>query len=210
MMQSSEVVDLLRRAQAGDREALDRLLAALRPRLEHLARGYVEPGGVRESAADLVQEAALRIWQKLDQFRGTEDPEQTAAMFHEWVSQLVRHLARDRQRDRHAQRRQPPQPLVRLDAAAPDGSGAEQGRREPAASGPTPSANVRADEQARLLQAALARIPETADREILRLCFFEGLSLRQIAERLQVSYDKIRQSYHRGLRFLERELEGLL
>jgi len=209
-MQPAEICDLLRRAQGGDREALDRLLVALRPRLEHLARGYVKPSGAGESTADLVQEAALRIWQKLDQFRGVEDAEQTAAMFYEWVSQLVRHLALDRQRDRHAQRRRPPQPLVRLDADAPDGSGAEQDRREPAASGPTPSANVRADEEVTLLQAALTRIPETADREILRLCFFEGLSLRQIADRLQVSYDKIRQSYHRGLRFLERELEGLL
>ena len=118
-------------------------------------------------------------------------------------------MALDRQRDRHALRRQPPQPLVRLDAAAPDASGTEQRRREPAASGPTPSANARADEEALLLQAALNRIPDPADREILRLCFFEGLSLRQIADRLQVSYDKVRQSYHRGLRFLERELEGL-
>jgi RNA polymerase sigma factor (sigma-70 family) len=208
-MQSSELCDLLRRAQAGEREALDRLLVALRPRLEHLARGCVEPSGAGESTADLVQEAALRIWQKLDQFRGVDDAEQTVAVFHEWVGQLVRHLALDRQRDRHAQRRQPPQPLVRLDAPVPDGSGTEHGRREAAASGPTPSANVRADEEALLLQAALNRIPDPADRETLRLCFFEGLSLRQIAERLQVSYDKVRQSCHRGLRFLEQELEGL-
>ena len=48
------------------------------------------------------------------------------------------------------------------------------------------------------------------DREIVRLCFFDGLSLRQIAERLQLSYDKVRQRYHRSLKVLERELGGLL
>lgn len=191
-------------ARDGDRQAMERLLAALGPHLESLARRYAEPGA-QESVADLVQEAAVRIWQKLAQFQGGED-EQTAAMFHDWLSQLVRNLALDRQRERHAQRREPPGGVLPLQAAGTS----EAQPPEPPAAGPTPSANARTEEQANLIRAALDNLPQVVDREIMRLCFFEGLSLRQIADRLQLSYDKVRERYHHSLRVLERELRGLL
>ena len=46
---------------------------------------------------------------------------------------------------------------------------------DPAADQPTPSMNVRADEQSRQVQEALAKIPDETDRELLRLRFFEGV-----------------------------------
>jgi RNA polymerase sigma factor (sigma-70 family) len=69
--------------------------------------------------------------------------------------------------------------------------------------------NLRTDEQARLVQAALERLADDTDRAILRLRFFDGLSLRQIAERLALSYDKVREHYQSGLGQLERELGRL-
>ena len=48
-MLQPHLLDYLRLAQKGDQQALDRLLAALRPRLEQLARRYAEPGGATES-----------------------------------------------------------------------------------------------------------------------------------------------------------------
>jgi RNA polymerase sigma factor (sigma-70 family) len=200
----------LRLAQQGDRQAMDRLLAALRPRLEQLARRYAEPGCSHASTADLVQEAALRLWQRVAQFQGGRDDEQTAAMFQDWVRQLVRHLARDRQRQRHAQRREPLGGVRRLDLAAPSGSSGHPGANDPAAGGSTPSAKVGADEQARLIRKALEKIPDPMNRSIIELCFFDGLSLRQIAGWLNLSYDKVRQGYHRSLRLLERELGDVL
>jgi RNA polymerase sigma factor (sigma-70 family) len=197
-------------AQQGDRQALERLLAALRPQLERLARRYAEPGGSRASTADLVQEAAVRLWQRLAQFRGGPDDEQTGAMFQDWLRQLVRHLAQDRQRQRHAQRREPPQGLRRLGAAAAGESSGNPGGDDPAASGSTPSAQVRADEQARLIRQALEKITDPTNRTIVELCFFEGLSLRQIAGRLNLTYDRVRQGYHRSLKLLERELGDVL
>jgi RNA polymerase sigma factor (sigma-70 family) len=202
--------DLLRRAQGGDRQAVDELLVLLRPHLEQLARKYADPDRATASTADLVQEAGLRIWQKLDQFKGADDEGQTLAMFGDWVGQIVRHLGLDRQRQRHAQRRKPSKKLLRLDAGAADRTDTDAGRIDPAGSGPTPSANISAAERARLIQAAVERMPQETDRQIVRLCFFDGLSLRQIAEQLQLSYDKVRQRYHHSLKVLERELGGLL
>jgi RNA polymerase sigma factor (sigma-70 family) len=210
MLDASLVDELLRRARAGDRPAMERLLAELHPDLERLAHGHADPGSPGESTVDLVQEAALRIWQRLDQFRGGPDAEQTAAMFRDWVAQLVHHLGLDRQRRQHAQRREPPGKLIRLDGGKEGASGSEGAGLDPLASGPTASANVGAEEQARLIREAVARIPQLTDREIVRLCFFEGQSLRQVAESLQLSYDKVRERYHHALRVLERELGGLL
>jgi RNA polymerase sigma-70 factor (ECF subfamily) len=210
MLQPDLLYDFLKRARSGDRQGVDDLLSLVRPHLEQLARRYADPGAASESTADLVQEAALRIWQKLDQFRGGENYDQTAAMFSDWISQIVRHLALDRYRERHAQRREPSQGVLPLKSPGPGESTGLEGRIDPAASEPTPSANVQSGEQAQLVQRALAGIADDTDREIVRLCFFEGLSLRQIAERLDLSYDKVRERYHRSLKRLERELKGLL
>jgi len=210
MLQSGSIADLLRRARGGEKQAVEELLAGLRPHLENLARRYIDPGCATESTADLVQEAVFRIWQKLDQFRGGADEATTAAMFHDWLDQLVRHLGLDRQRERHAQCRQPPQQLIRLDDAKGADSSSNPSGIDPAASGPSPSSNAGAAEQAQWVRNALEKLSEARDRDIVRLCFFEGLSLRQIAERLNLSYDKVRERYHYSLRVLERELGGLL
>ena len=131
-------------------------------------------------------------------------------MFTDWVGQIVRHLALDRYRERHALCREPPQGVVRLGSPVPDNLTAPEGGFDPPTREPTPSANARSDEQAQLVHRALTNIADDTEREIVRLCFFEGLSLRQIAERLDLSYDKVRERYHRSLKRLERELKGLL
>lgn len=111
-------------------------------------------------------------------------------------------------RDRKAQRRRPPQKIVRLQQA-PTGASTSQGSAiDPADSELSPSQNVQADEQARRVRDRLARLPDPTDREIVRLRFFEGLSLRQIADRLQLSYDQVRDRYQHSMRRLERDLGG--
>ena len=210
MIESEGFHELLRQARAGDGQAMNWLVAILRPRLEQLARGYADPDRPDESASDLVQEAWLRVWQKLGQFRGAADNEQTAAVFHDWVGQIVRHLGLNRERDRNAQRRRPPQKPVRLAGGEPSESSSHGGGIDPAAGTPTPSATIQADEQAQMVRAAIERIPDTTDRTIVRLRFFDCLSLRQIAERLNLSYDKVRDRYQASMRLLERELGGLL
>jgi RNA polymerase sigma factor (sigma-70 family) len=185
---------------------MDRLLAVLRPRLEKLARRFAAPGSTQASTADLAQEAAVRLWQRLSQFQGGPDDAQTAAMFQEWLSQMVRHLAQDRERQRHAQRREPPRELRRIEHPGPGESSSAAAENDPPAGGPSPSANVQGDEQAQLIRRALEKITDPTNRKIVELCFFEGLSLRQIAGQLNLSYDKVRQGYHRSLKLLQREL----
>jgi RNA polymerase sigma-70 factor (ECF subfamily) len=202
--------DLLRAAQATDSQALERLLTLIRPHLEQVARGYADPTRPDASTSDLVQEAWLRAWQKLDQFQGAEADDDTLAMFRAWVGQIVRSLGLNAQRERNAQRRKPPQPIVPLDRPVPGQSTSQGGAIDPAAGEPTPSVAVRAGEQAEMLRKAIEGINDQTARQIVEMRFFDGLSLRQISQRVGLSYDKVRERYQATMGKLERELGGLL
>ncbi len=214
-MSEPESIDhLVRLAQGGDRQAMDELLSVLRPKMERIAASYADSGRPAESTNDLVQESLLRAWEKIDQFRGGDDDKETMAMFHGWVVQIVHRLGLNAQRDRRSQRRKPRGrailPLRETRGGSTRSRG--QGRRQalaPPAAGPTPSANARSNEEGALVHAALAKIPDDTNREIVRLRFFDGLSLRRISERLDLSYDKVRERYRIAIGYLENELGEL-
>jgi RNA polymerase sigma factor (sigma-70 family) len=203
-MEADGFRDLVMQAQAGDKQATTQLLAVIRPWLEQRARGYADPCQPDASASDLAQEAWLRAWQKLHQFHGSDDDEQTLAMFRVWVGRILQRLGLNALRDREAQHRKPPGAMVRL------GGTASQAGLDPAGSEPTPSAHAAVDEQVERVRRVLERIVDATDREIVRLRFFEGLSLRQIAERLQSNHENVRQRFHAVLRQLEHDLKELL
>jgi RNA polymerase sigma factor (sigma-70 family) len=204
------ICDDLRLAQKGDRQALDRFLAMLHPHLVKMVWQYGRQGFSPESTADLVQESCLRIWLRLHQFQGRQNRGQTSRMFWEWASQIVRRLVLDSHRRRNAQCRKPPRAVLRLAPANRNGTSNGKGWIDPAAGGPGPAANVRAGEEARLVQEALEKISDEKDRKILHLSFFDELSFRQIAGQLNVTYTRVQTGYHRGLRQLERDLGSLL
>lgn len=201
--------DLICRAQAGDAEAVEGLLAAVRPYLEAQARRYLNRMPGWDSIAHVVQDAWLRVWERLRQFDGAANDEETLAAFRKWVRTVLRNVGSNHVRDSHRKRRRPKQPLVSLDAGAPGRSPSQANAAEPAANQSTPSANVRAGEKAQMVLAAVDQLPDEKDRAIVRLRFFDGLSLRQIADRLQLSYDLVRERFRSSLRRLERRLEEL-
>jgi RNA polymerase sigma factor (sigma-70 family) len=200
---------LIASAQAGDAGAMDQLLELLRPYLEKLARDYADPDHASESTSDLVQESWLRAWQRLGQFSGGVAGEETLPMFRAWVGQIVHRLGLNRQRDRRAQRRQPAG--RRIIPLAQEGyrSEAGDGAAFPEAGGPTPSAAASLDEEAHLVHQAIDSLADGIDRAIIRLRFFESLSLRQVAERLQLSYDQVRDRFRASMSILERRLGDL-
>ena len=72
--------------------------------------------------------------------------------------------------------------------------------------GATPSHRAAAREEASHLLETLDRLPP-AQREILRLRHFEGLSHAEIAARLDLSPDAVRQKWVRALRGLRRQMQ---
>ncbi|HTU92671.1 MAG TPA: sigma-70 family RNA polymerase sigma factor [Gemmataceae bacterium] len=199
--------DLLARARDGDRTAIDELMARIRPWIEQMARQALPRPCPDRSVSDLVQEAWLRVWQKLNQFQGAADEAQSVAMFRAWLARIVARLGLNAVRDAGAQQRMPPGKLLPLDGGRAAGDSLPS--LDPSASEPTPSANVRAEERTRLVQEALVRLSDPLDRDIIRLRFFEGLSLRQVAHRLDCNHETVRQRYHALLVRLQQDLKEL-
>jgi len=207
-MAGDDIHDLVHRASAGDAAAIERLLELVRPHLEQVADRFIDRHHPSRSAQDLVQDAWIQAWQKLDQFHGTDqNGEQMLAMFRVWVGRILIRLGLNSARDRRARRRHPGGRLVRLDSRDPAQSSGNG--LEPPADILPPSAIARANEQARLIQEAMARCLGAEEREIVRLKFFDGLTLGQIAERLNLTYDQVRERHRAGMRRLERELGPL-
>lgn len=203
---------LLKRAQRGDPDALEKLLETSRPYLARVASGYADPFHAGESVSDLRQEAEIRAWQGLPTFEGGAGDRETEARFRTWLAQIVRRLAIDRHRTRTARKRQPETGRVRSlspparragDHASPAAD------HDPPAPGPTPSTAARDDERTGIIRRALDRIPDPVDQEIIRLYFFEQRSLPAIARRLGWTHDRVRDRYRKSIRRLERHLRPL-
>ena len=201
-----DIQDLIARAQEGDRSSMDRLLEILQPFLERRARRYASSDQGCESTSDLVQEAWLRAWQNLDQFNGAERVEDTPKLFRAWVARIVHSIALNRLRDGKTQRRLPRGRAVVPLEDVRSGGVAGNSPRHP---GPSPSVAVNTSDEARLVHEAMLELPDEVDRSIIELRFFEGLSLREISDRLKLSYDRTRERYHASMNVLERRLGGL-
>jgi RNA polymerase sigma factor (sigma-70 family) len=203
---------LIRRAQAGDQEALKKLLIAVRPYIAKVATGYADPSRASESVSDLIQEAELRTWQRLQQFQGGAADDETHAKFRTWLVQIVRRIVFDRWRALNTQRRRAPGARMQsidgpIGSPAVDSS-AGASSRDPPAPGPSPSAELGEEERSALIQQALAQVEDPEDREIIRLYFFEQMPLPGIAQHLGQTYDRVRGQYRRGIRQLEKYLQA--
>jgi DNA-directed RNA polymerase specialized sigma24 family protein len=107
-METDGFRSLVRRAQSGDLDAMDDLLADIRPYLKAVAQGFADRDRASQSTSDLVQEAELRAWKRFEDFQGGDLDEQVRARFRGWMAQIVRRLGIDRVRTRGAKKRAAP------------------------------------------------------------------------------------------------------
>jgi RNA polymerase sigma-70 factor (ECF subfamily) len=194
---------LLRRAQAGEEDALGSLLEHYRSYLALLARLQISrrlQGKV--DAADLVQETFLEAHRSFARFQGTTEKELVS-----WLRQiLAANLADLLRRYLGAKRRD-----VRLERELSlDLDHSSQALCEGLVAGQcSPSEQAAHREQAVLLAEALARLPEHY-REVLILHHLEGLSFPEVGRRLGRSLDSVKNVWARALAILRRSLGDLL
>jgi RNA polymerase sigma factor (sigma-70 family) len=189
MAAPDDFAEVLEQAQAGDVRALNRLLTTIQPWIEHAAHGFADPDRPDGSTADIVQEAWLRAWQNLEEVRAA-----TPARFRTWLEQIVHNVGLNARRHGRAQKRRPSNGFAVLDSAA----GVDPG--------PSPSHRAATAEEVDRLRQATTALPDPTDREVLRLRFDEGMSLRQIAIRLGENHERTRQRFNAALAFLEGRL----
>lgn len=179
--------NLFRKALKGDRQSMDEILSALSYDLERLARPYEDPAGHYEtstSGSDVLREACLHAWKNLGSFEESGSDEETFAMFRSWLGQIIKGLGINARRDRERRRRS----------------------RSTSESGPMGSAHWKI----RRTQDALERLSDRVDAAILWLHLYDGLAFRQISERTQVDYKRVRERYRRAIRLLQLDLKDLL
>jgi RNA polymerase sigma-70 factor (ECF subfamily) len=163
--------DLLRHIRAGDRQAFEQLFARHQTYLHRLVELRLDPRlRSRVDPADVVQEAYLEALGRLSGYL-----ERPALPFRLWLRQIACDRALKARRHhlgtaRRALWREVPLPEQSSLVLA----------RQLLAGGSTPSQHLDQRELARRLRQAIEQLPE-ADREVVMMRHFEGLSNREVA-----------------------------
>lgn len=208
-MNPESLQDLISRAQNGEVQAMDDFLDLIRPYFEKVARGFVDPARASRSVSDLVQEAEIQVWNHLNNFKGGENEDDTQAMFRAWVSKIIRRLAIGHARRRNAQKRGDGKKVYSLDHLRGGSENIEDQPNEPAIHQTSASAKLFSRECEADVRAAINRLPDPGDREILVSVFFKDHSLRETAKIFGVNYSKVRDRYLRCVSALKKDLKHL-
>ena len=170
---------LMARVARGDQPAFRVLARRHLPAIVRLARRIL---GNTADAEDVAQEAMLRVWTHAPRW-------QPLAAFKTWLTRVVVNLCLDRKRRA---------PWVELEAAG-----------EIADSAPVASELAETDERERLLQRAIAELPDR-QRTAIVLTYSEGMSNAQVANILDTSVSAVETLLVRGKQNLRRALGGII
>jgi RNA polymerase sigma-70 factor (ECF subfamily) len=170
---------LMARVARGDQPAFRVLARRHTPAIVRLARRIL---GNAADAEDVAQEAMLRVWTHAPRW-------QPLAAFKTWLTRVVVNLCLDRKRRA---------PWVELEAAG-----------EIADSAPVASELAETDERERLLQRAIAELPDR-QRTAIVLTYSEGMSNAQVADILDTSVSAVETLLVRGKQNLRRALGDII
>jgi RNA polymerase sigma-70 factor (ECF subfamily) len=164
---------LVERCRRGDGLAWEVLVRRFQGRIYGVAFHYLRN---TEEARDMAQEIFIRIYRRLDSFRGED-------RFLPWMLSLARNACIDRLR---RQKARPPSTDLPVD----------EGREIPDA-GPSPEQASETEARKRLLYRALAGMSET-NREMILLKEIQGLKLQEIASLLALPLGTVKSRSNRA------------
>jgi RNA polymerase sigma-70 factor (ECF subfamily) len=180
---------LLEQVRAGDRQAFEQLLTQHRPYLRQLVELRLDPQlRSRIDPSDVVQEAQIEAVRRLDAYL-----EHAPLPFRLWLRQL----AYDRLLMMHRRHVKAARRAVGQEVALPERSSLLLAQQFLAA-GSTPSQKLAQQELARRVREAVTQLPD-ADREVLLMRTFEGLSFEEVAYLLEIDPAAARKRHGRAL-----------
>ena len=188
-LDSAATQHLLQQVRAGAREALGQLLEQHRPYLHQLVELRLDPKlRPRVDPSDVVQEAQIEAVRRLDAYL-----EQAPMPFRLWLRQLAHdRLVMMRRRHLKAARRS-----VGQEERLPEQSSMLLAQRL-LAGGSTPSQQLDRQELALRVRRAVAQLGD-ADREVLLMRTFEGLSFEEVSYLLEIDAAAARKRHGRAL-----------
>ena len=174
-MQDAQVEhELIKQAGRGDQDAFERLLSAQEGRMYAVA---LRMCGNREDAQDCVQEAMIRIYRAISSFKGQSS-------FATWVYRITMNSCLDELRRRKTRT------STSLDAMLENGFA-------PSDEDDTPERHSLQAEQKRMLERAIADLPEDM-RAAIVLRDIQGCSYDEIAQALDTNVGTIKSRISRG------------
>jgi len=177
--------EILHRARRREPEALGQLVEVYSRRVFGLLYRLT---GSRDAAEELLQETFLRVVRTIGEY-------EHSGKFEAWLFRIAANLARDEAR-RHKRRGSAPASIDDEGDADVRSTGQEYG---------VPDGQLLRQEAQEQLEAGLARLSD-AEREIILLRHFSGLSFREVAEILGVPLGTALARAHRALNRLRAEL----
>lgn len=174
--------ELIEKTLAGDKEAFGKLALRYQDRVYNLALPIV---GNPEDAMDVTQETFIQALSHLSGFRRN-------SRFYTWLYRIAYNCAVGTLRRRRR--------FVSVDAVVEEFGDSFEANVD------QPDARLRRADDARLLRAALAKLPEEY-RVPLVLRELEGANYEQIAETLSVPVGTVRSRLHRARAALREALE---
>jgi RNA polymerase sigma-70 factor (ECF subfamily) len=198
----SELLGLLAEARGGNTDALGRLLQQYRSYLRLLARLQVSPELQQKlDPSDLVQDSLLEAQCSFPDFRGQTEAELTS-----WLRQILANNAANQW-----QRFQTGMRMLDMEQRFHERcqSSSQALERALASYESSPSERLHRRERAVLLADALERLPGDY-REVLVLRHFEGLTLLEVANRMNRTEDSVKKLWARAVPRLRRLLKDVL
>jgi RNA polymerase sigma-70 factor (ECF subfamily) len=184
---------LIRAAQAGDQNAFERLVRSYDQSVLRLAMNLLRSP---EDAADVYQEAFLRVYRNLDSFRFD-------CSFHTWLYRIVTNLCLDQLRKKKVRRTEPA--VLETEDGAVD-------RLEN-----LPESSAHSDPQRVLMSRELKERIEEAlcgmtprERMVFEMRHYQGLRLRAIGEILGTTEEAAKNCLFRATQKMRSALGGYL
>lgn len=177
MLQSTDEQALIADAQQGNLDAFNQLVIRYQSLAYHAAYRILSDA---DAAADAAQDAFLRAYQAIGQYRG--------GSFKSWLWRIVTNTCYDQLR---AKKRRPTTSLeaVLVSEPAPDPSFTDRAE--------SPEAYTERQELSRAIQAGINTLPPD-QRIALTLCDVAGMDYREIAEATQVSLGTVKSRINRA------------
>ncbi len=183
--------ELIRRCQRDDLNAFDELVRLYEKKVYNLA---YRMSGNHEDASDLSQEAFLRVFQSIKDFRGQSS-------FSTWLYRVVSNVCLDELRQRGRR------PTISLDEPVPGDKG-EVMQRQFADPAPAPDELAERREVREVVQAGIEELSEEY-RLVIVLRDIQGLSYQEIAEALDCSLGTVKSRLNRARLALKEKLSSM-
>jgi RNA polymerase sigma-70 factor, ECF subfamily len=191
-MKGMEVRDAaeVARARAGDTDAFRQLVERHSRAVFRLAFRMT---GNEQDAEDVVQEAFLKAYRRLDTF-------ESKSQFGSWLHRIAANCAYDLLRSRARRDEQPLDPDPEDDGHAP---------QQPVAETPAPDRLVWSGEVSRRVKSAMGRL-SSLEKSAFVLRHFEGMTMEEIGGVLGVEPGAAKHTVFRAVRKLREALEPLV